>query len=90
MRNGMICALAVTALSATALAVTAARADEWCGYATQKDSVVECGYMSSADCETAVGKGGMCFIDPDIAFNAARTAPVLATPVIGTKLPPRG
>jgi hypothetical protein len=86
----MILALALTALAATGLSATRARADEWCGYATQKDAVVECGYMSSADCETAVGKGGMCFVDPDIALNTARTAPVLATPIIAAKLPPRG
>lgn len=85
MRNGMILALALTASSATALSATAARADEWCGYATQKDAVIQCGYMSSAACETAVGKGGMCFVDPDLALNSSRTAPVIAT-----KLPPRG
>ncbi len=77
MRNGMILALALTALSATALSATAARADEWCGYATQKDAVVQCGYMSSAACETAVGKGGMCFVDPDLALN---TKPIYLSP----------
>lgn len=79
MRNGIVLALALTALSATV-----ARADQWCGYATQKNAVVQCGYMTSADCESAVGKGGMCFVDPDLALNSNRT-----TPVIAAKMPPR-
>ena len=77
MRNGIILAVALSAL--TALSATGARADEWCGYATQKDAVVQCGYMSSADCETAVGKGGMCFVDPDIALDTKRADPSPAT-----------
>ena len=79
MRTGMILALALTAASATA-----ARADQWCGSSTQKDAVVQCGYMSSSDCETAVGKGGMCFVDPDVALNATRGAAAN-----GTRIPPR-
>jgi len=74
MRNGIILALTLTALSATG-----ARADEWCGYATHKNAVVQCGYMTSADCEDAVGKGGMCFVDPDIALDSKAAAPANAT-----------
>jgi hypothetical protein len=82
MRNGIILAVALTALSAAG-----ARADEWCGSATQKDAVVQCGYMSSADCETAVGKGGMCFVDPDIArnFTPAKPASVANSPTLSTR-----
>jgi hypothetical protein len=79
MRNGIILAVALAALSATG-----ARADQWCGYATHKNAVVECGYTTAADCENAVGKGGMCFVDPDVALDATRTVPVNAT-----KIPPR-
>ncbi len=79
MRNGIILAVALAALSATG-----ARAQQWCGYTTRKNAVVECGYMSAADCETAVGKGGMCFVDPDLALNASHAAPVNST-----KIPPR-
>jgi hypothetical protein len=79
MRHGIILALALTAVSATG-----ARADEWCGYASHKDAVVECGYLSAADCENAVGKGGMCFVDPDLALNERRAAPVNSTTI-----PPR-
>jgi hypothetical protein len=79
MRNGIILALAITALSASG-----AQADEWCGYATHKDAVVQCGYTTASDCETAVGKGGMCFVDPDLAMNASH-----AKPVIAVKITPR-
>ncbi|MGC2121261.1 MAG: hypothetical protein WA652_00230 [Xanthobacteraceae bacterium] len=73
------------AAALTALSATAARADQWCGYATHKDAVIECGYTTASDCESAVGKGGMCFVDPDLALNATRAAPVNHT-----KIPPRG
>jgi len=85
MQNGTILALALTALAATGLSATCARANQWCGSAMQKGAVVQCGYRSSADCETAVGKGGMCFVDPDVALDATRAAPTNST-----KLPPRG
>jgi len=70
MRSGIILAAALTALSATG-----ARADQWCGYATHKDAVIECGYTTAADCENAVGKGGMCFVDPDLALDTTRVMP---------------
>jgi hypothetical protein len=54
-------------------AATGARADEWCGYATGDNTVIQCGYTTLAGCEGAVGKGGMCFIDPDTALNIRRT-----------------
>jgi hypothetical protein len=59
---GLILAAALTASSA-------ARADDWCGYATKDGAVIECGYTTMAQCEGAVGKGGMCFVNPDIALN---------------------
>jgi hypothetical protein len=73
MRNGIILAVALTALSATGV-----RADQWCGYTTQKNAVIECGYTTASDCESAVGKGGMCFVDPDLALNTKRTTPTSA------------
>jgi hypothetical protein len=72
--SGIILAAALTALS-----TSAARADQWCGYTAHDDAVIECGYTTAAQCETAVGKGGMCFIDPDVALNATR--PKIMTPV---------
>jgi hypothetical protein len=68
-RSGIILAAALIALSATK-----ARADEWCGYATGDHTVIECGYTTVAQCESAVGKGGMCFVDPDLALNAKRSS----------------
>jgi hypothetical protein len=64
MRGGIVLAAALTVLSATG-----ARADGWCGYATHDNAVIECGYTTADQCESAVGKAGMCFIDPDTAFN---------------------
>jgi hypothetical protein len=52
-----------------------ARADEWCGYATGDNAVIQCGYTTIAGCESAVGKGGMCFVDPDTALNIKRATP---------------
>jgi hypothetical protein len=65
-----------------ALAATSARADQWCGSASQKDAVVQCGYMSSSECETAVGKGGVCFVDPDVALRTKRAAPEASNKVL--------
>jgi hypothetical protein len=78
MRGGIVLAAALTVLSATG-----ARADGWCGYATHEKAVIECGYTTADQCASAVGKGGMCFIDPDTAFNLTHV-----TPVSSPKAPP--
>jgi hypothetical protein len=67
-RSGLILAAALTALSATA-----AKADQWCGSSHHDDALVECGYATAADCESAVGKGGVCFVDPDVVLNAPKS-----------------
>jgi hypothetical protein len=64
-------------------AATGARADAWCGYAAGDKAIIECGYTTVAQCENAVGKGGMCFVDPDTALNLKRTMPVNATRIFG-------
>ena len=64
-------------------AATGARADEWCGYATGDNAVIQCGYTTVAGCESAVGKGGMCFVDPDTALNIKRSTPIDATKLLG-------
>jgi Protein of unknown function (DUF3551) len=85
MRYGIILAIALTAVPAIALSTTGARADdEWCGYTAKDNAMIECGYTTSAQCETAVGKGGMCFVDPDYALNSKRV-----TPAISSKIPAR-
>ena len=73
------------AAALAALSATGAHADDWCGYATHDNAVIQCGYTTVAECETAVGKGGMCFIDPNTALN---TKP--AMPVNTTKIPGKG
>jgi uncharacterized protein DUF3551 len=66
MRYGLIL------VAALAAAATAARADdEWCGYVTGK-ALIECGYSSVAQCQNAVGKGGVCFVDPEYALKTKR------------------
>jgi hypothetical protein len=66
-------------------AVPAAQAEEWCGYAARAKSLVECGYSSINQCENALGKGGMCFVDPEIALNAKHGTPASAAPASSVK-----
>jgi len=73
MRSGIILAAALGLMATT----TAARADdEWCGFAVKDKAIIQCGYSTVAECENAIGKGGMCFIDPDYALNSRRSTPV--------------
>jgi hypothetical protein len=72
MRYGLILAAALAAMF-----TTGARADdEWCGYAATDKAPIECGYSSVAQCENAVGKGGVCFVDPEYALKTKRPAKV--------------
>jgi hypothetical protein len=72
MRSGLILAAAL-ATAAAAISTTGARADdEWCGYAATYKAMIECGYSSVAQCENAVGKGGVCFVDPEYALETKR------------------
>jgi hypothetical protein len=82
MRFGIIVAAAALTLSATG-----AQAEDWCGYTTQPDAVIECGYTTASECTTAVGKGGMCFVDPDVARYFRRIKP--ATPALAAKFTPK-
>jgi len=79
MRSGMILAAVLAVVAST----SGARADdEWCGYAVKDKAIIECGYSTAEQCQSAVGNGGMCFIDPDYALNDKHVLP--ATPI---KLP---
>ena len=80
MRNKIVLAV-VPAVALTVASAGSARADQWCGYASHKDAVVQCGYTTASDCETAVGKGGMCFVDPDVALDTKPPAPANATKI---------
>jgi Protein of unknown function (DUF3551) len=81
---GIILAAALSAVSATG-----ARADQWCGYATHDNAVIECGYTTADQCESAVGKGGMCFVDPDLALDTKRMTPAVPA-AFSAKIPARG
>jgi len=63
------------ALSVVTLSV--ASAADWCGYASRAKSPIDCGYSSDTECENAVGKGRVCFVDPEYAMNVKRTTPSL-------------
>jgi hypothetical protein len=74
MQRSIILAASLAVLAGLA-STTPASADEWCGYTTKENAVIECGYTTAQDCQTAVekdGKGGMCFVDPDNAFNIVK------------------
>ncbi|GEM_PF-1319686 len=75
------CGIVLATILST-LAVTAAKAEDWCGYATGDHAVIECGYTTIAGCESAVGKGGMCFVDPDIALNPRHIGAMTAAKVL--------
>ena len=74
MRRGLIFAAAFIALSPTS-----ALAEGWCGFAGKAKSMIECGYSSNAECESAIGKDGMCFLDPEYALNRKRSFPAAAS-----------
>ena len=80
MRYGIV----VVVAAALATSVSTARAEDWCGYTAKDNAVIECGYTTASGCADAVGKGGMCFVDPDIALNTKPrrlSTPVLSRPV---------
>lgn len=79
MRYGIVAAAALAAV----LSSTGAQADdEWCGYRSGDKTLIECGYSSVAQCQTGVGKDGVCFVDPNYALRTKQPAmwPVNFTP----------
>jgi Protein of unknown function (DUF3551) len=75
MRYGIVSAAAVAAIGFAALAPAGAQAQEYCGFLPHLGAMVQCGYSSLQDCEHAVGKGAMCFINPYLAMDTKRPAP---------------
>ena len=71
MRNGIILAVALTALSASG-----ARADQWCGYASHKDAVVQCGYTTAVRLCNAPSAKAACVSSTRI-WRSTRSAPIL-------------
>jgi hypothetical protein len=67
MRGILALAAVVTVLSANAAEAA------WCGSATRDNAInaiIDCGYATAADCQQSVGKGGVCFVDPDVALKS--------------------
>jgi len=65
----MIITAALAATAFTGASATGAQAQQWCGFAAQKGAIVQCGYSSQQGCESTIGKGAMCFINPYLVFN---------------------
>ena len=88
MRRGTILAASGTLFSvlfsvllgalSVALSTTGAGAEGWCGYTARAKAPIECGYSTAAECQSATGKGGVCFIDPEYADNLKGKAPTTA------------
>jgi len=71
----MRCAVIVAGLVATgftAVSPGGAHAEEYCGYAGRPGAIVQCGYSSLEGCESTIGKGAMCFVNPYVALNTRR------------------
>ena len=83
MRNAVVLTAAAVAL--TAASAGSAQAQGWCSYRAHPKSLIDCGYTSNTECENAVGKDGVCFPDPEYAFNARRGGTVAwyASPIRG-------
>lgn len=77
MRNEIILAAALALVP-----VSGAEAQIWCGQ--RANGTIQCGYSNRAECEKAVGKKAMCFINKaDAPRNSVPTLPP-------TAVPPRG
>jgi hypothetical protein len=78
MRCGIVLSAALaagTAMAFTTLSATGAQAQQWCGFNPHPNAMVQCGYSSQQGCESAIGKGAMCFINPYLVENTRRTTP---------------
>jgi Protein of unknown function (DUF3551) len=49
---------------------------QYCGFNPRPGSIVECGYSNRESCESAIGKGAMCFVNPYLALDTKRTTPL--------------
>jgi hypothetical protein len=77
MRCRFIVAAALIAMPFAAVSPRGAQAQEYCGFNPRPGAIVECGYSSFQGCEAAIGKGAMCFVNPYIALNERRAAPLV-------------
>jgi hypothetical protein len=78
MRCGIVLSAAVTAFAAmafTTLSPTGAQAQQWCGFNPHPGAMVQCGYSSQQGCESAIGKGAMCYINPYLVMDESSRRP---------------
>jgi hypothetical protein len=75
MRCGIMVSAALAAMAFTGVSATGAQAQQWCGFAAHPGAIVQCGYTSQQGCETIIGKGAMCFINPYLVFNERSPRP---------------
>lgn len=63
--------LAVAAAVYLTATMSAARADEWCGFIDKAGAQVRCGFSSRTECKQALGdkKDAYCLPDPTFAGN---------------------
>lgn len=71
-------AAAVAATPLAAASSTGAQAQGYCGFTAHLGAMVQCGYSSRESCESAIGKGAMCFVNPYLVLNTRRPEPGLA------------
>jgi hypothetical protein len=84
-------AIVAAAVAATFfISASAAKAEQWCGYAVKNKAFVECGYSTEANCTNSVGKGGECFIDPNYASDLNRMSPRTVAQPASTAAPTAG
>lgn len=75
MRSAVIVAAALMTIGFLTAAPRGAQAAEYCGFAGRPGSIVECGYSSARGCESDIGKGAMCFVNPYVALNIRQVGP---------------
>ena len=80
MRSGLVLAAAVIATPLCFISATGAHAEQYCGFNPQPGAIVECGYTSLEGCQTDIGKGAMCFVNPYLVLNTRRATPVARQP----------
>ncbi|MBS0248290.1 MAG: hypothetical protein JSR61_16865 [Proteobacteria bacterium] len=69
----------VVAAGLAGASLTAARADEWCGFKDKSGSQVRCGYSSQSDCKQAEhDKAALCVPDPSFAQRLSPRGPRIA------------
>jgi hypothetical protein len=59
-----------------ALSITAARADEWCGFIDKAHAPVHCGYSSLTECKQSLSDKKDAYCMPDPGFASLRNTQI--------------